>query len=362
MSGRVLAVVTVRLAQNGIAGYALKSFEAMGRPMDFVTIAEPEAELRARIESRGGRLFVLPMRNRNPLAYVRALSGIVRAGGYTIVHCHGNSATLATDLLGAKRGGAVCRIAHAHNTGCEHMALHRMLRPLMLRLCTHRFACGAAAGRFLYGRSPFSVHKNGVDTEAFAFSEAARRAVRQELGLADGARVIGTVGALSEVKDPLFLLDAFALLHRTAPEARLLFVGGGPLAGALREGIARLELDGAVLLTGVRRDVPRLLSAMDVFALPSMREGFPIALIEARCSGLPCAVADAVTRDADVTGDMEFLSRDVAVWARALGALLPQEDAARSDAHNAVREAGFDLTQTAAALADAYAAMEASVP
>lgn len=213
MSGRILMVVTVRLSGGGVAGYALRSCEAMGLPVDVAAIEEPGPAVRARVAGFGGALHVL-RRNRDPLGYVLALRDVVRAGGYRTVWCHGNSATLAADLLGARLGGAAARIAHAHNTACSHMALHRLLRPLMNGLATHRFACGEAAGRFLYGDRPFTVCKNGVDTEAFAFSAAARRAARAALGFDAEAFVAGTVGRLDEAKDPLLLAEAFALLRR----------------------------------------------------------------------------------------------------------------------------------------------------
>lgn len=349
MTGRFLAVVTVHLSAGGIAGYVLRNCERMHLPVDIVTIAEPGEAVRARAAGFGGAVFVLE-RNRSPIAYVRALGKLVSEGGYRTVWCHGNSATLATDLLGAWLGGARVRIAHAHSTGCAHPLLHRLLRPLMGALATHRFACGAAAGRFLFGRRPFVVCRNGVDTERFAFSAGRRRETRASLGLPADARVVGAVGTLNAVKDPLFLVEAFARLHRARPEARLLLVGDGPLRDAVGTRLSVLGVSDAAVLTGLRKDVPALLDAMDVFALPSVREGFPLALVEALCSGLPCAAADTVAREADVTGRTAFLVRDADDWAAALAAMPPAEETVRAQAHLAVRHAGLDLCDTAAAL------------
>lgn len=357
MSGRLLAVVTVRLSGGGIAGYVLRNCETLGLPVDVATIEEPGDAVRARVAAFGGRLYVLA-RNRDPLRYALALARLVRSGGYGTVWCHGNSATLAADLFGAWRGGARVRIAHAHSTACSHMALHRALRPLLLALSTDRFACGEAAGRFLYGDRPFVVCKNGVDTERFAFSEAERRAARAALGFADGAYVIGTVGRLAEEKDPLFLAEAFARCRRSRPEARLLVVGEGPLHGALEKKLSALGVAADAVLTGARRDVPALLAAMDVFALPSRHEGFPLALVEALCAGLPCVAADTVERKADVTGQTAFLAREEDRWAEALSRARPADSAAREAAHVAVRAAGFDLQETAATLRGLLCAAE----
>lgn len=350
MSGRLLAVVTVRLSGGGIAGYVLQNCERMGLPVDVVTIEEPGGAVRARVAGFGGTLYVLG-RNRNPAAYVRALARLVRRGGYRAAWCHGNSATLAADLLGARLGGARVRIAHAHSTACNHPALHRLLRPLMNALATRRLACGEAAGRFLYGRRPFTVCHNGVDTARFRFSPALRRDMRAALGLADGARVLGTVGALSAAKDPLFAAEVFAALRRREPGVRLLVVGDGPLRGELEARLTALGVRDAAVLAGARQDVPALLDAMDAFLLPSRHEGFPLALVEALCSGLPCVAADAVAREADVTGHTAFLPRDAARWARQLLDTPPADETERRAAQGEVRAAGYDVQDTAAALA-----------
>ena len=67
---RALEILTTRFAANGISAYALTAMEAAGERLlaDVVAINEPDADLRARVERLGGRVFVLPMRNRDPIA------------------------------------------------------------------------------------------------------------------------------------------------------------------------------------------------------------------------------------------------------------------------------------------------------
>ena len=80
---RALEILTTRFAANGISAYALTAMEAAGERLlaDVVAINEPDADLRARVERLGGRVFVLPMRNRDPIAYAAKLARIVRDGG-----------------------------------------------------------------------------------------------------------------------------------------------------------------------------------------------------------------------------------------------------------------------------------------
>ncbi|HSI60129.1 MAG TPA: glycosyltransferase, partial [Ideonella sp.] len=141
---------------------------------------------------------------------------------------------------------------------------------------------------------------NGVDTERFApAGEAARAAVRAELGCAPGELVIGCVASLSPIKRHVDLVDAFARLAAVRPEARLLLVGEGPLRAELSAQIAALGLAPAVRLLGARADMERLLPAFDLFVLASSSEGLSNAIIEAQACGLP-VVATAVGGNVDL--------------------------------------------------------------
>ncbi len=137
-------------------------------------------------------------------------------------------------------------------------------------------------------RARLSVIENGIPLGEFAPSVEARRAARDELGIAAEAKVIGFVGRLVHEKDvPLLVRAAAPLL---GPDARLVIVGDGPT----RDDVERARAGSPwVTLTGARSDVPRLLTAFDVFALSSSAEGLPLVLPEAMATGLP-VVATAV--------------------------------------------------------------------
>lgn len=104
---------------------------------------------------------------------------------------------------------------------------------------------------------------------------------------------MGTVGRLVPAKNHRLFLEVAAAVAGTHPEAAFLLVGGGVLLAALRAEVARLGLQGRVVVTGERDDVGDLLGAMNVFLLTSEREGMPNAAMEAMAAGLPCVVTDA---------------------------------------------------------------------
>jgi glycosyltransferase involved in cell wall biosynthesis len=127
---------------------------------------------------------------------------------------------------------------------------------------------------------------NGVPVEHFAPSLARRVAARTRIGLPNDVPVIGCVGRLVALKNHALLLAQLPALLRTYPNLRVVLVGDGPLRDILAAQIADLGLDRHVQLLGARTDIPDLLPAFDIFALPSQTEGLSIALLEACASGL----------------------------------------------------------------------------
>ncbi|MFT5197248.1 MAG: glycosyltransferase involved in cell wall biosynthesis, partial [Candidatus Promineifilaceae bacterium] len=117
---------------------------------------------------------------------------------------------------------------------------------------------------------------------------------RQSLGIPADALVVGSVTRLSEQKDPLTLIDALAQVHQARPGVWSVIVGDGALRPQVEARIAHYGLTGRILLTGLRRDVPELMSAFDVFVLSSLWEGLPRVLPQAMATGLPiiCTRAD----------------------------------------------------------------------
>jgi glycosyltransferase involved in cell wall biosynthesis len=129
----------------------------------------------------------------------------------------------------------------------------------------------------------------GIDTERFDPEKhrPGRQALRAELGLKPDAIVIGAVSRFVPDKGLNTLLQAIGLLVKRFPEVQCLLVGDGPLRDELRNLSRTLGLDGHVVFAGYRTDVPRLLSVMDLYMLPTHREGFGVAFAEAMSMEVP---------------------------------------------------------------------------
>ncbi|MCC7261236.1 MAG: glycosyltransferase [Candidatus Latescibacteria bacterium] len=171
---------------------------------------------------------------------------------------------------------------------------------------------------------------NGEDLEPFA--EAEGGAVRRELG---GRPLIGMVGRLSAEKDHETFLQAAARVAGAWPEARFAIVGEDPEPGqrrrrSLEELSARLGLQGRVIFTGGRDDMPALMAAFDLLVHCAHREAFGRVLVEAMAAATP-VVATAVGGVPEVVGDCGVLvpEADAAEVARAVEVLLADPETAR---------------------------------
>lgn len=361
MKPGVLQVITVRPGFDGITMYVMRLVRNMALEnirVDFVFIGQPPEELRRETEAAGCRVFVITGRLRHPVRYMLQLRNLVREGGYTAVHAHGNSCTLAIEMLAAKLGGAKLRAAHSHNTYCKFGLVHKLLRPVFNALYTHAWACGEEAGRWLFGKRPFRVLRVSSETARYAYDPAARRECRRELGLKDEF-VIGCVANLNPQKNHRFLIDAFAGLRALRDDVKLMLVGDGPLRDELAAYVSDKGLEDDVLMLGARSDVPALLSACDMMALTSIHEGFPSVLVEWQCAGLRALVSDRVTAATDLTGLLTFMPIDDAgVWARALKDACAADDREKlsAEAIAEVCKKGYDIVVNARELEEFYIA------
>lgn len=193
------------------------------------------------------------------------------------------------------------------------------------------------------------VIPNGIPLDGFQPPSAEERAsVRAELGIPEGAFVVGSVGRVAPEKNYPLLVRAMGKL--LGPRARLVIVGDGAARGEVEASIDP-ALRPFVVLTGARRDVARLLGAFDVFALTSLTEGLPLAVPEAMACELPIVTTAVGGLPSIVTPDVGALapSGDAEALARAFAGLFEDPERRRAMGRAAARLARmrFSLVEMA---------------
>ena len=278
--------------------------------MDFIVSVDGGC-YKEEVISRGGRINKIPKRTEDFIGAFRAIEKVVKLNNYdTVLKLAENSLSVA-DMIAAKLGGAknlVVRSCNAPtNLTFKEKFIHYAIRPLLNLITTVRLAPSDLASDFMFGKNR-EVHliNNGVDLDVFHFDKEGREQIRKEFGI-ENKLVIGHVGRYTKQKNHRHLLNVFKEISKVREDAVLMLVGKGELEEEIKNQIAELKLTDKVILTGLRFDIPQILSAMDLFVFPSFHEGMPNTVIEAQATGLPCIIADTITKEADITGLVKYL-------------------------------------------------------
>ncbi len=269
--------------------------------------AGPEGSLLDEARERGLEVQVLPdlVRRISPWRDVSACLDLVRrVRGARVVHTHSSKAGLLGRI--AARLARVDVVVHTVHGWPFHdfmpprtRALYVGLERLAARLCRALVVVsardrdkGLAWG---IGRpEQYVVIRSGVELDRFGHPLVPSGATRRALGIPAQALVVGSVTRLSPQKAPLDLVRAFAHADSLCPGAWYVLVGDGALRPQVEQALQQVGLRQRTVLTGLRRDVPEIMAACDVFALSSLWEGLPRVLPQAMASGLPvvCTRAD----------------------------------------------------------------------
>lgn len=362
ISMKILVINTVPTEKNGITNVIFNYLEAINHQniqMDILMINDADQSYKDRAYEYGGKPVVIQRSMKGIFSYFLGLIDAIKRECYDAVHIHGNSHTMAIELLAAKLAGCKVRITHSHNTTCSSVVLHKLLSPLFYSLYTNGLACGKEAGYWQYGQRPFTVINNGVDTSIFAFDSAARSAIREHLGLDESKILIGNVGHFwGEVKNQAFAVRVFYELFQKNQNYRLCLIGDGSLRESVMKQVEDLGLSEFVFFTGNINNVNEYLNGIDLILMPSLYEGLPLTLIEQQANGLQCICSDAITREADKTGNLLFISLDKSCseWAKEIDSFvsLTYREERSKKAVEDIKIAGYSIQEEAKKLEKYY--------
>lgn len=324
--------------------------------MDFAVGDAEKGYYDDEILERGGKIHHVTPKSRGLIKNFNSIRSIVKENRYEYVLRTSQHSLSALELLAAWLGGARVRTFRSSNSNTtsgskKQLLLHNLCSFMPKWFANVRIAPSTEAAEFMFGKECIkkgsaNIIHNGVDLSVWRYDKSNRADVRQELGIPETAVLIGHVGRFSQQKNHKFLLEIFKAIRANNENAYLVLVGKGELEENIRTQVEELGIGKYVVFTGVRSDVPRLLSAMDVFVFPSLYEGMPNTVIEAQATGLPCVIADTITREANITGLVQYLPLDMhpESWAKtALDSVVDD----RADTSRDFMEQGYDVVSAA---------------
>jgi len=302
-----------------------------------VACLDHEGPLADELRAQGIGVHFTRRREGIDLNQIRCLSRLIGSFKPHVVHAHQYTPFFYGSLASLLAGrGKVLFTEHGRHfpdvVGWKRKAFNRFLS---LRAAHVTAVCDFTRRRLVeregIAAGKIEVVYNGVDVERFENRPGPAEA-RRRLGLGADARVIMQVGTFRPVKDQATALRAMCLVRKEDPLALLVFVGDGPDRPACERLARSLSLQQAVRFLGVRRDMPQVLSAADVFLLTSLSEAHSVSLLEAMACGLPIVATNVGGIPETVVDNETGLlapAGDARAIARCLLRLLAQDDLRR---------------------------------
>lgn len=265
----------------------VESTMCVSRSFDAVDAAWSEAE--ARLRDSGIRVLQLARRSKADLLAWRPLVSLLRSERVDVLHAHMFGSSLWGSVIGRLAGVPVV-VTHDHGwVGPRSRAEMTLQRQVIAR------ASDAVVAVSRHTREQL-IEREGIPPEKIVFIAngiapppvPTGASVRKELGLVDGAPVVGSVGLLRAQKALEVLVEAAAILVRQGfSDLVLAMAGDGPERPQLERLVAELGVADHVRLLGLRTDIPDVIASFDVAASSSDFEGSPLAIMEYMALGRP---------------------------------------------------------------------------
>lgn len=221
---------------------------------------------------------------------------------YDVVHARWSEVSGAA-MLAAKLAGVPVRIASYHHTQIDWQNPNFMTKlvvgvlQVINRISATKILSISEACLDTYypdwreHPDKFHICYNGVDLKEF-FEEKKSHEVREKLGISSSDMIIGHIGSFRAAKNHKIFIDIAKLVLEQFDNIHFLLVGDGQLRGSIEAKVEMMGLKEKFVFAGKREDIPEMLSAMDIFVMPSINEGFGTAIVEAQASGLAVVASD----------------------------------------------------------------------
>ncbi|MEC1157485.1 glycosyltransferase family 1 protein [Cytobacillus horneckiae] len=351
---RVLHVVS-SMGRGGAETLIMNVYRQMDRSkcqFDFITHSHGENDYNQEIRRLGGDIYQIDSLGLvGPKQYLKRLKDVMKIREYDAVHAH-TDYQAGFPALAAKQLGIATRICHSHSSGWpknswkDRLTLKAM-QGLIRYSATEYCSCSEEAAAFLFGKRKAKILKNSIDVHSFLdIHPDSKQFMHELLNIPQSGKVIGHIGRFSTSKNQSFLIPIIKKLLHDDSSYYLVLAGDGPLREKVEAEAKAAGIWDHIRFLGIRKDIPQLMNAFDVFLFPSIFEGFGIVMLEAQCAGIPCIAADTVPKSTDMElGLVKYISLETKIsdWCDEIEASFNYSRPSKALIHQQFANKGFHI-------------------
>lgn len=277
------------------------------------------------LESYGVNIIkVLPVRKQGIWSYMKQLNQIMQVKHYDAIHINAVYGGIIL-LICAYLNKIKKRIYHSHNTHDKifDKKIIKFIKPVLKfiinKLSNVKIACGKEAALYVFGEKYVNEDKvtilyNSVDLCKYCILDRNTfQKEREKIQIEKDYIVIGNAARFTDVKNQIYLIKIVEKINELNCHENQRFVlrlaGNGEQLKTCKKYVVEHNLETCIQFLGSIENMKEFYSSLDVFALPSLYEGFPVSAIEAQLCGIPTLMSDSITREADLgLGIVDFIS------------------------------------------------------
>lgn len=272
--------------------------------VDFATVYDTMV-FEKEIINNGGKIYRLTDFRKSLYEYKKEIKSILNNNNYDTIYINMLSAANIIPLKISYKMKVKNIIVHSHNSNTPRNILKRVLHVVnknkIRKYSTKLIACSNKAGKWMFGKSQYTVLNNAIDLTKFSYNYN----YSQEYKHSCDEYIVGHIGRYCEQKNHEFILD-IAQNMKKYKNIKFVLIGEGENKNKIYNDIRLRKLDNIITLEP-REDVYKLYNSFDMFILPSKFEGLPIVGIEAQANGLPCCFSNYITRELMINNNVCFL-------------------------------------------------------
>lgn len=283
------------------------------------------------IKKMGGKIYKVSSPKKGLKKYKKELEKVIEENGpYDVIQSHSYLFNGIIMKIGKKKS-IKTRISHSHTSvdnknnsfNIKRKAYQYYMRYLIRKNATLFFGCTKEANISLHGNNlpseKVEIIKNGIIVSNYnKVSTIEKEQLKKELNIPNNAKIIGHIGRFSPVKNQSFIIKIFNIILNKKDDYYLLLVGEGYLLEDIKNEARNLGIYNNIRFLGLRKDIPQILSILDIFIFPSFYEGLGISLVEAQAAGVQSIISEKIPKEAIIIKkliEVKKLSEGPEEWA-----------------------------------------------